>query len=1790
MKIIHTSDFKNNTILAHRGIKCVIRGYAFVRDTKKWLAKKYQDRYAFEDITLEELCNNCVLVTDEDKNDPDVLNNLFDVTYEPCLELTVPETTDEKGTVLGGEKFGTYKIRINSALNNKIRKGIQGTYRAIVLIGEKYTEDDWHVITEGKSYIAMFIYFDGSSPECQGEDANGLTIGENSAYTINLQFSLSQLKDVPGESVLLDTDYQKIMQESKQKDQTTIKLSLPGIFLVPSGKEYKNRVEIEDNIDIKHEGIAYMDKTFNLIPNTYKNNNIFNVTPRVNIFDEHDDKFVKPQLLLSYGKNGESAFDAQSIGFEYDPSYFKMNEKAPSAATRFDLFGGATKRETSTYDDTRFDPMSGYLRLLCDRGYHEGGEDNMFILANDSFLNMSHGSMIVADDNQIVESSETTHVIDSRGTRASAISAGHIIDSEKIYAQNMNGITAFASQQASATTDLPGYDRIKDDPYMCPDCHGKGVIVDGETKYVGIIVGKTYSYDTEETAYAVIRMGQGYTETQLGSYPSADPWTDEQFQSAVDNANIDKSLLFDTEEAAQRAATNWIMQWYVEHHGSSGYRDFKKTYTKYCATMQPKIVTKYVVGYVGSSFAIHWACRKTGETYETIEIGAGGGDIETDLAHSELVTADIAYDTYEEAQAFIREIMEDWPEDLPSLSPGNYPKCVAREFEDGLEPVTHTCERCGGDGRYGNYSLPGRLAMMGLNVSSMEFNGYNNFFIGHKGLMSNFGHDAIIFGNHNACGNKEYNMCQHCLGTGLVECDNCLSGTDHPTGKVSAYADVTCSSCYGFGYVNYSAEICGRCGGAGELPDGSVCPICLGHNKYSGVNPLDWTGSYCCSSYITASDAIYLCQLCSGEKTIQDKDQIITVLCPKCSGYGQMPDPVCSGMGFIQDNEHKMQTSACPTCSETMITCPACSGQGYSGDASSGERCELCGGDKRVCSTCSGAGEHACTMEGITLSGKHYVKCPECNTSVAGDTSVKTCPVCSGLDIEGDPIWGGVSYVSMYQKDKIMACFPKMSDPVMSKFMIERGVDPRSEFYADLVLHKCPKCYGTGWISKSLDRVLMSNPDWTEGSDEDPYIFMGYLKENSTDDIVLVDSIDDATAWEEWQDADDAYHTWLDNQPEGHPHYYKEDESIFVTCPRCDGYGGNIIDYPEDGDRVKCPYCNEIYFYTTTQSQYASYYEIHPDEDYVPRRAPSYMQKTLTFSGAKPGWEQFVHNDYIGDVGHVKNADYEHPKKIKTVGYHTCDLCEGRQYLSLDDVDDKLKPYLGDDPVQTICEWETFTEGFLGDYIYARSPQHSCVGVVCPKCCNMNLIVSAAQNREATNIDDGITKFARAFSGINYYNSFSHDNFYLYEFEASHTIETELKDIAFLDGGFTAACNACNYMGTVDRPPWTHERTTVGWVSCPECNGNGIVPCEACEGKKHWLCPTCNGRGEVDFRPIVAYEDGKVVAVGDGYFYKNLMPNQDTFNMYRDYVNIKPEDNCDLDVGQYLKRMNLFSVENHGLLTVHNNNYDEVPDSNVVHQVAADFFAVRSWAKYDSLQERFANLQNGCYAPDAIYFTKRTAHNEEWKLRIRELDYLIHDSYIKTNASWLKTAALNQAISEFYKKNNTFTLRLGPIITYAWKGIKGSKGAKGTKGWKGTKGTKGVTLGLKGKKGMKGLKGQKGSKGMTLQIVNKRYKYYIEDILAAVRTEFGKYISNNGNLGKNPETYTFYCINGDPTENLYFKGVRLRKMANGNYQTLNAVKGIKPAQVQRIVYKDNGYFGEYGVMNFNYAYSNKFLT
>lgn len=996
MQIIHTADFRNNTILAERGVKCVIRGYAFVKDTKKWLKRKYQARYDFEDIELNELRKNCELVTDEDKTNSDILDNLFDLTYEPCLELSVPKTKDiDTGDIHGGGKFGTYKIRINSALNNKTKNGIQGKYKAIVLIGEKYTEDKLHVITRNKSYIAMFLYFGVGERmipgETTGEDGC-LEIGENAAFTINLQFSLSEatpemIAGTSGFAIELDDEYAKILSNSTQKDQTTTQLSIAGAFLVPSGKEYKSRLELENGKTMNNENVVFMDKTLNLVPNTDKNNSIFNVTPKVNIFDEHIDKFVKPQMLLSYGGTVGDTFKTQSIGFEYDPRYFALNEKAPESNTRFNLFGGATKRENVAYDDVKYNAMSGYLRLLCDRGYHYDGEDDMFIAANDNIVGMNAGTMILSNSNSAGDAKQgentfkttDTHLLRTDETSAVGLSGGLFIDCKKNRIESMDDVTAVGTCQASAVISAGAFNPERDVPY---------------------ITGENAAY----------------------------------------------------------------------RHGA-----------------------------------------------------------------------------------------------------------------------------------------PGQLGMFGMNVSSIEFNGHGNIFIGHKGLLSNFGHDAVVLGNYNACGKKEYDICENCSGTGRIACTACADESGKPTGKIKRHPKTVCTQCDGTG--KYKSK---------------VCPTC------------------------------------KGEKEIVDYSVTESSTCPTCSGYGQMPDPECNGNGFIEGYAHPTKTSACSACSASL------------------------------------------------------------------------------------------------------------------------------------------------------------------------------------------------------------------------------------------------------------------------------------DEN----------------------------------------------------------------------------------------------------------------------------------------------------------------------------------------------------------------------------------------------CPVCSGTREVSYQPTIAYEDGSVLKVGDGYFYKNLMKNQNLFDMYRDYIDVAPENNCDLNVGQYLKRMNLFSVENHGLLMVHNNNYDDIPNSDVKHMITDDFFAVRAWAKYDSLSERFANLQNGCYSPDTIYFPKRTTHNEMWKLRIRELNDFMHDNYIKSNASMLKTDALDAAMDDFYKNNNAYMLKLGPIITYRWDTINGVKGVEKT--------TTGI-LGAKGLRGLKSLKGTNGYKGKTLKITGMRYKYYIEDILKAIQAEYGKKISNNGSFGKNPETYTFYCVNGDTTENLYFKGMRLRNMPNGNYQTLLSIATAKPTEVQRIMYMDNGYYGEYGVMNFNYS-------
>lgn len=809
MRVFYTDEFVENSLLAEKGIKFVIRGYCFVKDTKGWLKRQAANDYKLKEITVEDLIENCQLVTSQVKKSEDLLDDLFDVSFTPTLELSTPDVEeevfgeyDQDGNKVykkkyGGDAFGEYRIRINSGLNNDTMNGIEGTYRAIALIGEKYTENDMYMETQRKSYLAMLMYFDGTdnTEDKPGtfETPSGLVINDNSAFTIFFQFALSEidyintkLKETP--EMVIDEDYNKLITQFNQQDQTTIKWETPGIFLTPPGKEYSHRVTLEDGFKKEHDEIAYFDKNIILIPESERNNHIFNVKTKVMIFDDHNDKFVRPQMLLSYGgiQSPETSgnFINQSIAFEYDPKWFSLNEKAPTGNTRFDLFGGATKQQVSSYFDNDFSKMNGYLRLLSDEGHHYGGHDSTFLMSKRNEVDTTFSNFIISDDNDFKQTDNLT-IIDSRGNSGNYLTNSFVIDAENSKFNDEIGVDAIGTLGASAFTDFSGYN-------------------------------------------------------------------------------------------------------------------------------------------ISSMSAI--------------------------------------------------------------------------------------------SGSAGSARPPaGNNIFVGLNTSSVDFAGYNNIFIGYKGLLSNYGHDAIIFGKHNACGNKEYDRCDVCFGEGLVRCTACCFNPEkepamyavsrpeiyNPYGLVPAKELVTCPNCQGYGLAASSHIPCDMCeSGKISTVDGFITCI-----KCEGTGII----------YVTGNDAVYPCENCRKDISaakgtgLVESDKTIWSACPECSGYGKSKCVTCSGNGFIENYEHALRCSGCETCRKPMQTnmgkdtaavtgllkiCPTCSSWSAVG-------CNICNGTGEIngdrCWNCEGTGKglrgydrcNVCLGDGYLNDGS---KCTNCK----GTGKSYVCPTCKG--------------------------------------------------------------------------------------------------------------------------------------------------------------------------------------------------------------------------------------------------------------------------------------------------------------------------------------------------------------------------------------------------------------------------------------------------------------------------------------------------------------------------------------------------------------------------------------------------------------------------------------------------------------------------------------------------------------------------------------------------------------------------------------------------------------------------
>ena len=311
------------------------------------------------------------------------------------------------------------------------------------------------------------------------------------------------------------------------------------------------------------------------------------------------------------------------------------------------------------------------------------------------------------------------------------------------------------------------------------------------------------------------------------------------------------------------------------------------------------------------------------------------------------------------------------------------------------------------------------------------------------------------------------------------------------------------------------------------------------------------------------------------------------------------------------------------------------------------------------------------------------------------------------------------------------------------------------------------------------------------------------------------------------------------------------------------------------------------------------------------------------------------------------------------------------------------------------------------------------------------------------------------------------------------------------------------------------------------------------------------------------YSLNKIFVVGGGESYTNR------FNQ----IPYTPAENVSkfTDYNETEKRIDLFSVEKDSYQLIHNNNYDENPHFSATKVgYIPSMFAVRGWKKpVQKYHYRFTSgwnqnnnldisctmtptinnfhLQNTIYTPDSILFPMIRSSNDVYRLNIEHIYDYINGNTIQGVTKYINYAPIQNKEEELMSKRYTYVYRTAGVKT-----VKGTKGLKGTVSW--------------------------------------RYKMYIEDLFDGLNKK-GANIHSSGVKGTNAKCYTIYLFNENPTETLTFKGIRMRKVGS-SYQTLRATRYIRPGEIQRIMYIDNGYNGEYGVVNFGYFNENngKFNT
>lgn len=285
MKIYLTEKFKQSVVKSVGGLKIILGGYLFLKDKNSWLREiKTNDQTKFNNLTLEDLKTNCDIIYN-----PKRYKGLFDFSYSPSLEV---KTTKN-------ECFGAYKIIVDSGMDNRTPQSFNGSYKAILLIGEEYSEDRTHTWKLNNSFLAGILYFD-----------NDLEIVEETSFVINLQCGLTVGDENSVYLIKLNNEYTKTLDRFTNLNPSTIQWREKGTFLTT---EKDKTYRIPD--------VGFYDINLITSPVTERNDTIWNRVGRYFINNERNNE---PSVIFSSFGNFSFSNDSASVGVETNDNFNRI--------------------------------------------------------------------------------------------------------------------------------------------------------------------------------------------------------------------------------------------------------------------------------------------------------------------------------------------------------------------------------------------------------------------------------------------------------------------------------------------------------------------------------------------------------------------------------------------------------------------------------------------------------------------------------------------------------------------------------------------------------------------------------------------------------------------------------------------------------------------------------------------------------------------------------------------------------------------------------------------------------------------------------------------------------------------------------------------------------------------------------------------------------------------------------------------------------------------------------------------------------------------------------------------------------------------------------------------------------------------------------------------------------------------------------------------------------------------------------------------------------------------------